>query len=54
MTKYEKLINARDNFITAAIRAEDGFMKALWINRAENISKELETVSLNETVRIVE
>ena len=48
MTKYEKLITERDNFIMAAIRAESDFMKALWINRAKKVSEKINAVSLNE------
>lgn len=47
-TVYEKLINQRDNFITAAIQAESDFMKAVWLNRAENVSKKINDVSLND------
>lgn len=32
---YEKILKQRDNFILAAIKADDPDMKALWIKRAE-------------------
>lgn len=36
---YEKILKRRDNFILAAINAEDSTMKALWIKRAEEENK---------------
>ena len=48
MSKYEKLINQRDNFIKAAINAKSDFMKALWVHRAEKVTEELIDMSLND------
>lgn len=38
---YEKVLKRRDNFILAAINAEDAGMKALWIKRAEEENRRL-------------
>lgn len=48
MTKYAKLIKQRDNFILAAMKAEDEKMINLWTERAKEVQKKLLSMNMSE------
>lgn len=50
MNDYERIMKQRDNFIWAAIRAEDSEMKAIWLNRAEKKNKLLRMIMLSTPI----
>lgn len=50
MSKYAKLIQLKDNFISAAVNSESDDMTALWIMRAENVQKEIDTMSIEDAL----
>ena len=50
-TKYEKLLTMKDNFTRAASKAENNFMIALWIFRAEDVQKKLDEITIEKAMK---
>ena len=53
MTRYARLKQMKDNFIHAAVNAEDNDMIAMWIVRAEDCQRKMDSLTIEEAMREV-